>query len=120
MYKSEKQRLVSKREQILNVLRSAGSKGVTNAELSVTALRYGGSLGELYKLGYEIETESLGDGLYKYTLVSEPETLVKREKAIDLLLKEVEKQGMVSKNDLLAILENKNIAVKYKANTYKS
>ncbi|UUV46515.1 hypothetical protein [Bacillus phage vB_BanS-Thrax3] len=120
MYKSEKQRIAKKREQVLNALREAGSQGITNAELSIIALRYGGYLGKFYELGYKIDKESLGDGLYRYTLVSEPETLVKREKAIDLLLEEVDKHGMVNKNDLLAILENKNIAVKYKANTYKS
>jgi len=119
--KGEKQRLISKREQILNVLRSAGNKGVTNAELSVTALRYGGYLGDLYKLGYKIDTESLGDGLFKYTLISEPESLVKREKAIDTLLSEIENRGgMISQSDLLNILDSKGIAVKYKANTYKA
>jgi hypothetical protein len=119
MNKSEKIRIANKKEQILNVLRNAGKNGVTNAELSKIALRYGGHLGKLYEEGYKIEKLSLGNGLYNYTLISEPETIVTREKALDKLLSEIDKLGAVTKEGLVAMLEANNISVKYKANTYK-
>lgn len=119
MNKEEKERIIKKTEQILNALRTAGLKGLTNSELSKIALRYGGSLGELYKKGYTISKESLGEGLYRYWLVSEPSVEAVREKAIDVLLSNVKSFGLVDAEQLLSIMNNSNIAVKYKANTYK-
>lgn len=116
---SEIKRLAKKHEQILNALRVAGKDGITNGELSKIALRYGGHLGKLYKEGYKIDKEFLGEGLYRYTLISEPETIIVRQKALNKLLSEVEKHGSVDKDTLVELLEINNISVKYKANTYK-
>ena len=54
------------------LLRVAGLAGVTNRELNKVGYRYGARLWELKKEGYCIRTESLGDGLYKFTLLSGP------------------------------------------------
>ena len=112
-------REVKKKEQIVNALKIAGRNGVTNAEMSNIALRYGGYLGELYKDGYKISKEHLGNGLYKYVLLSEPDEAPVREKAIDVLAKEFEKLG-VSKEAFHNLLENSNVSVRYKANTYNN
>ena len=82
-------------------------------------MRYGGYLGKLYKEGYKIKKESLGKGLYKYTLIEEPRDKVVIKKAIDKLLLEISKKGKVDKDELVDIMNKCNISVKYKANTYK-
>lgn len=116
---NEKERIDNKREQVLRVLRSAGDKGVTNAELSKISLRYGGHLGKFYEQGYKIDKEFIGDGLYRYILVEEPSTIIVREKAIDVLMAEVSKLGSVNKDTLKNLMEENSIAVRYKPNTYK-
>ncbi|MFS0905839.1 hypothetical protein AB3N02_22710 [Priestia aryabhattai] len=108
-----------KSEQILNALRTAGDNGITNVELSKIALRYGGYLGTLYKQGFKVQTTHLGDGVFNYVLYHEPEVIVERESAIEVLLKAIDGKGAVTKEELLNIFSNHNIAVKYKANTYK-
>lgn len=119
MDKKEKQRIAKKKDMILQALRNAGKYGVTNAELSKIALRYGGYLGKLYEEGYVIEKESLGDGLYNYVLIKEPSTIIVREKAINRLISEVSKRGTINSAELIAIMDEINVAVKYKANTYR-
>lgn len=114
----EKKRLETKRGQILNLLRSRGSEGITNVELSDVALRYGGHLGKLYELGYKIKKEPLGDGIFRYTLLSEPEReRHERKPAIDILLDGVEKLG-VSKSEFENLLNELGIAVRFKPYTY--
>lgn len=117
----EQKRIARKYEQILNALRQAGKIGVTNAELSKIALRYGGHLGRMYREGYEVDKQFLGDGLYNYTLISEPKEIIKRQNALDKLLAEVDKFGStgVDTKTLVKLLDSNGIAVKYKANTYK-
>lgn len=117
--REEKERIENKTTQVLNALRQAGEDGLTNAELSRIALRYGGHLGELYRDGYKIDKVSLGNGLYNYILISEPETIVTREKAIDKLFKAVNKRGFVDAETLQRIMDANDITVRYKANTYK-
>lgn len=119
MDKKEKQRIAKKKDMILQALRNAGKYGVTNAELSKIALRYGGHLGKLYEEGYVINKESLGDGLYNYVLIKEPSTIIVREKAINKLISEVSKRGTINSAELIAIMDEINVAVKYKANTYR-
>jgi hypothetical protein len=116
---NELNRQASKREQILNVLRSRGLRGITNAELSNISLRYGGHLGKLYELGYKIRKDSLGSGLFSYTLIEEPSREQHdRKKAIDALLSEVRKEEIIDAGMLESMLENLGIAVRYKPNTY--
>lgn len=116
---NETKRQENKKEQLLNALRVRGiiGAGMTNAELSVIALRYGGYIGTLRKEGYEIETESLGDGEFLYTLISEPAEPVVRRKAIDVLSEEAQKYG-INSDVLKSILEATGITVRFNANTY--
>lgn len=62
----------SQLDRILTLLRERGAAGATNVELNAICFRYGARLWELRKAGYNIRTESLGDGLYRFTLLSEP------------------------------------------------
>lgn len=117
----EQIRLANKKDQILQALRVAGQNGVLNADLSKISLRYGAHLGRLYQEGYKVSKEALGDGLFRYTLTYIPVTPVKRERALDVLIKAIEAEDdVIDSNDLLRLLRENNIAVKYKANTYKN
>jgi len=62
----------TQRSEILDLLKARGSAGATNTELNEIGFRYGARLWELKKEGYRIRTECLGDGLYNFTLLSEP------------------------------------------------
>ncbi|PEA25942.1 hypothetical protein CN984_12185 [Bacillus cereus] len=97
--------------------------GVTNAELSATvSLRYGAHLGSLYQLGYKINKESLGEGLFRYTLVGEPsEDFTGKQKAMDALKSELTKQGnSFIIPELEAIMDTIGIAVRYKGGTHNA
>lgn len=115
---NEMKRQKNKREQILSELRL---RPRTNRELSEIALRYGGHLGKLYELGYKIKKESLGDGLYQYTLVEEPKhENHDRKKAKDILLSAIRQEEIIDADMLESMLENLGISVKYKAGTYNA
>lgn len=112
---------ITKETQILNALRSVGSNGITNVELSDIALRYGGYLGKLYEKGYKIEKERLGNGVFKYTLISEPEVEFKSKmSALDKLLKAVENVGSVDSNQLKNLMESLRVSVRNNAGTHNS
>ena len=63
------ERCGSQRDEILSFLEARGPDGATNAELNEIGFRYGARLWELRRMGWRIRTESLGDGLYKFTLL---------------------------------------------------
>ena len=67
----------TQRDKVLDALRRAGSRGVTNVQLNATCFRYGARIFDLRKMGYDIKTESEGGGLFRSTLVSEPENAKK-------------------------------------------
>jgi hypothetical protein len=114
------QRMRGKRQEILRALRNAGRRGLTNVELSKIALRYGGYLGKLYELGYEIKKEHLGNGLFNYVLVKEPEVeRTEIPKAVDYLLEEVALRGEVTAEELGQLIENLGVTVRYKAGTHQ-
>jgi hypothetical protein len=73
--KREHERRKASKEKILATLREAGLRGVTNLELNEIAFRYGARIFELRKLGYEIDKEYVEPGVWRYTLLSEPENL---------------------------------------------
>jgi hypothetical protein len=109
------------RARMVRKLREAGRLGLTNDELSKIAVRYGGTLGELYKRGYVIEKEHLGEGLYNYVLISEPETeKLDHKKAVDILIESVAEQGSVTAENLSWMIEELGLNVRRKANTYKN
>ncbi|EOO11338.1 hypothetical protein [Bacillus cereus] len=113
---------LSQSERILDALRVAGTKGLTNVQLSDIALRYGGYLGRLYEKGYEVNTISEGSNVYRYILVSEPETeRESRKPARDLLLEEVKNRfgDNVSAESLASLLDGLGLNLRYKAGTHK-
>lgn len=104
--------------KVLTALRSVGKEGITNVELSKINIRYGGYLGNLYQQGYDIRTDDMGNGIFKYTLISEPSKIVKREKAKDVLLKNAVNAG-ISEEALEKLLNDSGVTVRYVQNTYK-
>lgn len=120
MDKKEIKRQANVRGKILDSLREAGSDGVTNVQLSKIAVRYGGSLGSLYKRGYMIDKEHVGGGVYKYTLVEEPdEEITVHKTALEMFIDGVDKIGLVDSKEVAWLLEELGLNVKRKANTYK-
>jgi hypothetical protein len=96
MRKQEIKRQSNVRGKILDALRHAGNIGLTNVQLSKIGVRYGGHLGDLYKRGYVVDKENLGDGVYNYILVSEPEEeVIEHKSALDMLIEGVNKLGLV-------------------------
>jgi len=117
--KSEAERQLTKKYQILNKLRNSPN-GVTNSELSEIALRYGGYLGLLYKEGYKIDKVHLGDGLFSYKLVSEPKFKQEHPTAIDTLATVLREKGMSNvANSLQDILNEAGVSLRYNAGTYQ-
>ncbi|MDY7043711.1 hypothetical protein RVS70_05780 [Virgibacillus sp. M23] len=121
MKTNEKKRQAVKRNQILGLLKSRGMNGATNEDLSDVSLRYGGHLGELYRLGYKIKKVQMGDGLFNYILLEEPSREHhERKKALDVLMTEVKKEEIIDAPMLEGILNNFGIMVRYKPNTYNA
>lgn len=116
-----KPRIRNQRQMILDALRKAGSKGLTNIELSEICQRWAARLQELYVRGYKVKLENLGDGIYNYILVEEPEVPnPEPPKALEVLVKEIESKfgGRVTTSQLLFLLENNNMNVVRKAGTF--
>ncbi len=65
-------RAPAQRERILTALRKAGSTGVLNVELYKICLRPSARVYELRRMGFEITGECEGDGIFRFTLMSEP------------------------------------------------
>jgi hypothetical protein len=122
MNQATKERTLSQHEKILQLLRNAGSKGVTNVELQKIASRFNARIQEMYVEGYKIETEQFDSGITRYTLISEPKVKNRKPKAAtDLLASEIESKyrGKISKDELLNLLEDMDLTVRRKINTYK-
>ena len=62
----------NQREKILNLLRERGRAGATNDDLVRIAYRYSARLREIRLAGYEVRTDFVREGVFKYTLISEP------------------------------------------------
>jgi hypothetical protein len=58
------------RGRILELLQERGTEGATNIELNEICFRYGARLWELRRAGHNIRTENLGDGLFRFVLIS--------------------------------------------------
>ena len=57
-------------------LEERGAKGVTNAEfVGMRIFRYSSRLFESRKEGHDIDAKNLGGGLWRYILLSKPDTL---------------------------------------------
>ena len=62
----------NQREKILNLLRERGRAGATNDDLVRIAYRYSARLREIRLAEYEVRTDFVREGVFKYTLISEP------------------------------------------------
>ncbi|ALA07252.1 hypothetical protein SECTIM467_128 [Brevibacillus phage SecTim467] len=112
----------SQRQRVLTALRQAGEKGITNVELQEISLRWQARLQELYMQGYKVALENLGDGVYNYVLVHEPETIAPRPvRAQTILTREIEGKfgGTVTTAQLLHILASNGLQVGRKAGSFK-
>lgn len=119
---SYKERIPTQREKILNLLREAGSKGVTNSYMSKIALNYKARIQELYEKGYVIEVESLKRGLFRYTLLEEPESVQEKPpRAIDVLKQNIHVKygGAITSEQLESILDNMNFQVVRRSGFHK-
>lgn len=67
--KRDQQRLSGQCRQMLDVLRAGPS---TNQRLAEIALKYTSRISDLRLVGYVITCDRVGDGITRYTLVSEP------------------------------------------------
>lgn len=116
-----KQRTLTQRDKILNLLRGNKETGVTNTQLSEIAYRYNARMQELYQLGYIIETTYNENGLTTYKLIEEP--IVERKDmpdAIEVLAKEIQSSGnRITSEELIDLLSNLNLTVRRKMNTVK-
>jgi hypothetical protein len=118
--KETKTRVKNQKELMLNLLRNAGDKGVLNSALSQVALQYSKRLSELYYMGYKIKNEELGGGVVRYTLISEPSTIIKsRPRASDVLVDRIKELGSVNAEQFLGLLEELRIGIKYNSGVYK-
>lgn len=119
-YEEAKERIPSQRERILKALRDSGKDGVTNVSLSKIALRWTARMAELYEKGYKISCDSLGSGIYKYVLIEEPVSIAKPEKALDILLNQIDKIGdTISKEQLIELLNENRLTVARKVGYYR-
>lgn len=117
----EVSRQKSVKDKLLYILR-AYPNGITNKELShnYNILRYGGTLGELYKDGYNIKTERFVGGLTKYTLLSEPTDKIERKTAIQVFCDHLNSKGAnASIESIQKVFDEVGVTIKFKAGTYK-
>lgn len=114
-------RIKNNKEKILIALRKAGREGVTNVDLSSICLRYGGVISDLHIKGYDIDVNSVGGGVFKYTLISEPEKEMEPKKGLDILIESLQEkhEGICTYYDLVNLLEENNLTVVRKPGTYK-
>jgi hypothetical protein len=60
---------VTQQERVLHMLRTAGARGVTNAQFATAYLpRFSARIKELRERGFDITTERLGEGRFRYVL----------------------------------------------------
>ena len=72
IFKQEKRRHINKRQQILRLL--LDREWHSNAELKEITPRYGARLKELRDMGWIIEKEYRGKGLWEYRLIGRAKT----------------------------------------------
>lgn len=114
MSQTKKRPYKSRRSLVRDLLEKAGSKGVLNTELTKISTRFTSSLYVLKKKGYIIETKFEGNGVYRYTLIGKQEPS-KQLSAFDVLAKAIEEHdGIVTKEQLHAIMSENNLIFKHK------
>lgn len=116
-----KERIPSQREKIVNKLKEAGEKGVTNKELNNISLKYCARISELHSQGYVIDCKHVKNGLYKYILRKIPSEIRQFSNATDEILQIVEHQfqGLISTSQLRNLLIMKHFHITRKSNWFK-
>lgn len=121
-FQEAKERIPNQREKILNLLRNAAEKGITNKQFQDVCIRWDARVRELYQMGYIIENIPLGNGLHTYRLISEPETIAKKpKKAIELLISKINNtyDGKVDTETLRSLLKAEGLQVVRKYGSHK-
>lgn len=65
----------NQREKILNLLRQRGRAGAFNSDLVGIAYRYSSRLREIRQMGFEVSTQYVREGVFRYVLEREPEVV---------------------------------------------
>ncbi len=116
-----KERAAGQRDKILEILRNRGLKGVTNVYFYEKVTKsLGARMSELNERGYGITTRHLGNGMYKYILVSEPLVPSKKfTRAEDMLMEAIEERGSVTADELKNLLKNYGFIISRKSGSKK-
>lgn len=102
---------------IIEMLKEAGEKGITNIAFKEITASLGARMSDLHAKGYVISSTHIGNGIYRYVLVKEPvQSMLKPKRAIEVLLSKIEENGgtvtstqlveLLKKNDLLISRHN--------------
>lgn len=65
----------TQREKIINLLRQRGRAGAFNSDLVRIAYRYSSRLREIRLMGFEVSTQYVREGVFRYVLEREPEVV---------------------------------------------
>lgn len=116
-----KPRIPSQRDRILEALRIGGKDGVYNTDLQKIAIRWIARMQELYQQGYKVSVTLVGDGVYKYTLLEEPEVLLKHKRAMDIFFDKVETSydDQITVDQFRSLLDKEGFHIVRKNGSYK-
>ena len=120
-YKEAEKRIPTQRDRILESLRSAGKDGILNTELHKITLRWQARLHELYQQGFKVDVSLVGDGVYRYTLLSEPEVVSKPRKAMDLFFEKAKESygDNMTLEQMRGLLSEEGFNIVRKCGSYK-
>lgn len=120
-YKEAQPRIPSQRERILEALRNSGKDGVLNTELQKIAIRWIARVQELYQQGYKIDVTLVGNGVYKYTLIEEPDVILKPKKAMDIFFEKAKQSygEQLSLDQLKTLLSEEGLHIVRKVGSFK-
>jgi hypothetical protein len=117
-----RERIPTQKEKVLNSLRKAGESGLLNTDLLKISVRWSSRVQELYQEGYKIEHELVGNGVYRYRLISEPEVKKpKPKKATQVLIDKVNSifDGSVTSEQLSQLLDSEGFNIVRKIGAHK-
>lgn len=118
IYKESKDRAPSQKVAILETLREAGSKGVTNTDLKNIAIRFSAVTNQLQLDGYDIELVNEGSGVVRYIL-KDPNPVrskVKVETGLQKTRAFFSESNSPSFEDFVNFLSDNGLHIKHKPN----
>lgn len=122
-YSESRNRAESHSKRVLDLLRQNIEHGVNNTDLKRISLRYGAIIGSMQRDGYDILVENIGDGLCKYYLHKEPETITPKYKgnAKDILLKKINENynGEISSEEFVELLHDLQMTLMRKPKVFQ-